>query len=248
MGPGSARDLSGAALTVHDDRDPTIQRIERTLKRPASVRPRSRRQLQDARPGLAPESTRLLEVPLALEIERRFLVSGMEWQRHSQWQARLRQGYLSRPGDGLTVRVRCSEPLLGQSPLQAWLTLKAPPASGGSARAVPAGQALSRLEFEYAIPPADAEALLSLTDQQLLKIRHGLDLVGGDWVLDVFEDANAPLVVAEVELEHPDQPVELPAWCRREITGRRELSNAALAARPFSFWSETDRMELLHGL
>ena len=193
-------------------------------------------------------------MPLALEIERRFLVSGMDWLRHSLWQARLRQGYLSRPGDGLTVRVRSSEPLRGQSSPQAWLTLKAPPPSAGSVHAISvgstalgpgSGQALTRLEFEYAIPSADAEALLALTDQQLCKTRHGLDLEGGDWVLDVFEGDNAPLVVAEVELARPDQPIDLPAWCVREITDRRDLSNAALAALPLVRWGEAERHALL---
>ncbi len=166
----------------------------------------------------------------------------------------MRQGYLSRPGDGLTVRVRSSEPLQGQSSPQAWLTLKAPSLSAGAVNAISvgpeatgpgSGQALTRLEFEYEIPSADAEALLALTDQQLCKIRHGLDLAGGDWVLDVFEGDNAPLVVAEVELAHPDQPVDLPAWCVREITGRRDLSNAALAAFPLVRWTEAERHELL---
>ncbi len=204
-------------------------------------------------------------------------MSGLDWQRHSVWQARLRQGYLSRSGDGPTVRVRSSEPLQGKSGPEAWLTLKAAPpgaspndgfgdvraavsalpapsgpanalAAGSDSGSPGAGQALSRLEFEYAIPPADAEVLLALTDEQLVKIRHGLDLAGGDWVLDVFEGANAPLVVAEVELEHPDQPVELPPWCVRELTDRRDLSNAALAARPLAQWSEAERLELLAGL
>lgn len=215
-----------------------------------------------------------LEGGLALEIERRFLVRGEHWRHHVLWQARLRQGYLSRPGDALIVRVRTSEPLQGGGADQAWLTLKAPPPearstpgaaltslTGAEALAVPAapqtslpaqgegltGLALSRLEFEYTIPTADAEVMLALTEQQLVKCRHGLDLAGGDWVLDVFEGANAPLVVAEVELEHPDQEVELPAWCVRELTGRRELSNAALAARPLLRWSEPERSDLLEG-
>lgn len=165
----------------------------------------------------------------------------------------------------------------GGAAQQAWLTLKAPaPSSGqrqpeGPSLAAPdgpaagdalssvqtalqargeglAGLALSRLEFEYAIPTADAEALLALTEQRLVKCRHGLDLPGGDWVLDVFEAENAPLVVAEVELEHPDQPVDLPAWCIRDVTGRRDLSNAALAARSLARWSEAERCELLSGL
>lgn len=205
------------------------------------------------------ESSVLEGVVLALEIERRFLVGGSDWRYHSLWQVRLRQGYLSRPGDGLTVRVRTSEPLQGGAVEQAWLTLKAPPPAPqrpsasevpdlADPGAAPSGPALSRLEFEYGIPPADAEAMLSLTPQQLVKCRHGLNLPGGDWVLDVFEGGNAPLVVAEVELEHPDQPVDLPAWCVREVTDRRDLSNAALAARPLTVWSDGERSELLAGL
>jgi CYTH domain-containing protein len=187
---------------------------------------------------------------LALEIERRFLVLAEGWRSHVRWQARLQQGYLVQGADGLTVRVRASESLSGEGS-QAWLTLKAaPPRSGpgagaGAEQPLRPGQALSRLEFEYAIPPADAQALLALAPHQLGKIRYGLDLPGGDWVLDVFEAGNAPLVVAEVELEDPDQPVTVPPWCGLELTGRHELSNAALAARPLVLWSEAERQALL---
>jgi CYTH domain-containing protein len=193
---------------------------------------------------------------LALEIERRFLVAGEAWRRHSLWQARLRQGYLSQPGEGLTVRIRTSEPLMAEPGIvRAWLTLKAPPpgsgaippAGGGdpSSAAPSFAAALTRLEFEYAIPPADAEAMLALTSQQVVKCRHGLNLEGGDWVLDVFEGANAPLVVAEVELTTPEQPVMPPSWCIRELTGLQALSNAALAARPLRQWHEDERRALL---
>jgi adenylate cyclase len=171
---------------------------------------------------------------MALEIERRFLVVGDGWRPLVRWSARLRQGYLSRAGDSLTLRVRLSE---ASGPAQAWLTLKAPPPGGADP--------LTRLEFEYPIPLADGEALLALTAQRVAKWRHGLDLPGGDWVLDVFEGANAPLVVAEVELAAADQPLELPAWCARELSGRHELSNAALAARPLAVWSQSERHSLL---
>ncbi len=192
------------------------------------------------------------EVPLALEIERRFLVLGQGWRPHVRWQARLRQGYLLSGAAGLTLRVRTSEPLAGAG-LQAaaWLTLKAPPPPSQLpspvAPAVAPAQALAltRLEFEYPIPAADAQALLELAPHQLFKCRYGLDLAGGDWVLDVFEAGNAPLVVVEVELEAADQQVSLPPWCGKEVTGRHELSNAALAARPLALWSESERQALL---
>ncbi|MCX5949532.1 MAG: CYTH domain-containing protein [Cyanobacteria bacterium] len=191
---------------------------------------------------------------MALEIERRFLVQAEGWRSHVSWQARLQQGYLVQGAAGLTLRVRASESLSGEGS-QAWLTLKAaPPRPGPGPGAGPAaeqplrpGQALSRLEFEYAIPTEDAQVLLALAPHQLRKCRYGLDLAGGDWVLDVFEGDNAPLVVAEVELEDPEQTVVLPPWCGLELTGRHDLSNAALAARPLAQWSEAERQALLAG-
>jgi CYTH domain-containing protein len=163
---------------------------------------------------------------MGLEIERRFLVEGQEWNTHSRWQRRLRQGYLAATAAGFTVRVRIS------ANSQAWITLKADAAG------------IARHEFEYPIPLGDAEALLTLAPHQLSKVRHGLDLPGGDWVVDVFEADNEPLVLAEVELEWADQPLEVPLWCGAEITGLAELSNAALAVRPFGAWTEAERQAL----
>jgi CYTH domain-containing protein len=157
------------------------------------------------------------------------------------WQRQLQQGYLSRAGDGLTLRVRISS--APPQPAAAWLTLKAPPHDRHSG---PDG--LVRQEFEYPIPLEDAQAMLALTTQQVSKQRYGLDLDGGDWVVDVFEGANHPLVVAEVELDHAEQSLVLPTWCGLELTGRHELSNAALAHRPFSCWAAEERQPLLHAL
>jgi adenylate cyclase len=185
---------------------------------------------------------------VALEIERRFLVAGDDWRPHVRWQQQLRQGYLHSSTDGLTVRVRLSGPtacpgpaaagLPAQPPAEprAWLTLKA--------KATPdqehPGFALSRLEYEYLIPVDDAEELLQLSGRRIEKRRHGLDLPGGEWVLDVFEAGNAPLVVAEVELASATAVVAVPSWCVRELTGRHDLSNAALASRPLAQWSRAE--------
>ncbi|MBM5809479.1 MAG: CYTH domain-containing protein [Cyanobacteria bacterium M_surface_7_m2_040] len=173
---------------------------------------------------------------MALEIERRFLVQlgpAEPWRGHVTWQARLQQGYLSASPEGFTTRVRHD----GDG--GAWLTLKC---------AATASQGLVRHEFEYPIPPADAEALLQLSPQALSKSRYGLDLPGGDWVLDVFDAANAPLVIAEVELTSADQDLAVPAWCLREITGQGRFSNAALAACPLSRWDARERRQLLQAL
>jgi adenylate cyclase len=160
---------------------------------------------------------------MALEIERRFLVAGDGWRDHVRWSRNLQQGYLAGSPTGLTLRVR------SDGAGAAWLTLKYPAAG------------IARHEFEYAIPSADAAALLERSEARLLKCRYGLDLPGGDWVLDLFEAENAPLVIAEVELESEQQSLELPGWCCREITGLGAFSNAALAQRPFASWSAAER-------
>ena len=166
---------------------------------------------------------------MALEIERRFLVQGDGWRSHVSRSQQLRQGYLVAGPDGFTVRVRESE-------LEAWLTLKAPASADG----------LVRHEFEYPIPLSDAANLLAICPWQLAKTRHRLNLEGGEWVLDAFEGANAPLLVAEVELDSMDRLVTPPDWCGLEITGRQELSNAALARRPLASWSGSEQRALLN--
>jgi CYTH domain-containing protein len=180
---------------------------------------------------------------MALEIERRFLVAGDGWRLHADAPQALAQGYLSASSEGLTLRVRQAAPLpaedgwaptaaaaaAGSGAGEAWLTLKLPAAG------------IARHEFEYAIPALDAEQLLALCPTALRKRRHPLALPGGDWVLDVFEGPNAPLVIAEVELERCDSPVTVPPWCVRELTGDGRFSNAALARQPFAGWPDADR-------
>lgn len=171
---------------------------------------------------------------MALEIERRFLVIGSGWRAHVGWEAELNQGYLLRREDGLTVRVRLQEQR-NQEP-RSWLTIKAVPKSGAPAHA--------RLEYEYPIPIPDAQAILALASSRLTKNRHGLLLPGGDWILDVFSGENAPLVIAEVELKHPEDPLEIPPWCGKEITGLHQFSNASLSFNPIQKW-EKEAVEAL---
>ena len=142
---------------------------------------------------------------MALEIERRFFVVSEAWQELSLKHEQLDQGYLSEGQEAVVVRVRRSQQ-------HAWLTLKAP-----------TNNPEIRQEFEYTIPAADAEALLALTPRRVEKTRHHLNCPGGDWVVDVFAGANAPLVIAEVERSDPEAQLTIPSWCGEEITGRGEL-------------------------
>mgnify|MGYP003579048063 CR=1 FL=1 len=53
----------------------------------------------------------------------------------------------------------------------------------------------------------------------------------------MFEGDNAGLVIAEVELRHESQPVDLPAWIGPEVTGQPQYYNSALVRRPFVTWA-----------
>ena len=162
---------------------------------------------------------------MAVEIERRFLLTGEGWRSLAGAPQPLRQGYLAASADGVTVRVR----LRGVE--AAWLTLKAAADAIG----------LVRHEFEYAIPVSDAESLWTLAPHRLEKTRFALSLVGGDWVVDQFAGRNGPLLLAEVELPSAQTALEIPAWCGREITGDARWSNAALARRPLQDWPLAER-------
>ena len=162
---------------------------------------------------------------MAVEIERRFLLTGDGWRSLAGEPQPLRQGYLAASAEGVTVRIR----LRGAD--AAWLTLKAAADAIG----------LVRHEFEYAIPVEDAESLWSLAPHRLEKTRYELSLASGDWVVDQFAGRNGPLLLAEVELPSAQTPLEIPSWCGQEITGDGRWSNAALARRPLQDWPLAER-------
>lgn len=148
---------------------------------------------------------------MGIEIERRFLITDDRWRPAVTGTRRLRQGYLARE-DGVAVRLRID---------------------GGAARLTIKGRGgLSRPEFEYALPLAEAEEMLATlcTGRSITKTRHLVPHGGLTWEVDVFEGPLAGLVIAEVELPSTDHPVGLPAWAGREITGDHRYANAALAS------------------
>ncbi|MBN2885751.1 MAG: CYTH domain-containing protein [Chromatiaceae bacterium] len=164
---------------------------------------------------------------MGVEIERKFLVRGEGWRDAVEASWPIRQGYLAAPeplaasGARATVRVR-------RSGEQAFLTIKGPGQGAGLARA----------EFEYPIPPADADALLAelALPGMIEKVRHRVRHGAHGWELDVFAGENAGLVLAELELTHEDEPFERPDWLGEEVTQDGRYYNAALARHPFSRW------------
>ncbi len=158
---------------------------------------------------------------MGTEIERKYLTRDDSWRAGADGKV-YRQGYLSVKADR-NVRVRT----IGET---GYLTIK-----GRSA-------GITRLEFEYEIPIADARDLLDrlcfkpLIEKTRYKIEHG----GLVWEVDEFAGDNAGLVVAEVELTSEGQAIELPPWVGREVTDDPRYFNARLVEMPFSKWAEAD--------
>lgn len=151
---------------------------------------------------------------MASEIERKFLVSDDAWNDGSTG-VRIAQGYLSLDPER-SVRVR----LAGEN---AWITVKG------------RTQGLTRAEFEYPIPPADARDLLDICLPSVIdKTRHRIHFGGHLWEIDVFHGANEGLVIAEVELDDESASPELPPWLGAEVSSDFRYFNASLAVSPFS--------------
>jgi adenylate cyclase len=159
---------------------------------------------------------------MAIEIERKFLVSGDQWRTDESGielqGVAFRQGYLPAVG-GTTVRVR----LQGKA---AKLTIKGKT------------EGISRLEYEYDIPTEDAHEMLDQLCQKPLieKTRYCRKEHDMLWEIDVFEGENAGLIVAEVELGCEQQALSLPDWVGQEVSGDDRYYNVNLVANPYQKW------------
>lgn len=157
---------------------------------------------------------------MAQEIERKFLVEGDGWRKAVIGEHRLVQGYLAH-NERSAIRVRIKDQ-------KALLTIKS------------AVSGITRAEFEYEIPMADAEVLLhQLARQPLIdKTRYLVRVGDHTWELDLFRGDNEGLVMAEIELESADESFEIPNWAGREVSDDRRYYNANLAEHPFKAWGK----------
>ncbi|WP_319509440.1 CYTH domain-containing protein [uncultured Draconibacterium sp.] len=151
-----------------------------------------------------------------IEIERKFLVDTNKWSPKDDGNP-IVQGYLSTDKERV-VRVR----IKGK---KAWLTIK------GKTNGI------SRIEMEYEIPLNEAEILMNLChDFPIRKKRYVEEIDGMIWEIDVFEDKNNGLVLAEVELSDENQKVKLPNWILTEVSNDHRYFNAWLSEHPYTSW------------
>lgn len=155
---------------------------------------------------------------MGVEVEHKFLVSSDSWRAHVLESTRIVQGYLARGRATVRVRIRAH---------RAFLTVKGP-TSG-----------VSRSEFEYPIPVEDAQLMLDeLADGPVVeKVRHLVRVDEHIWEVDEFGGANAPLVMAEVELRAADEEFALPEWAGQDVSDDQRYYNVNLATTPYSTWS-----------
>ena len=159
---------------------------------------------------------------MAQEIERKFLVDAARLGP-LQDGVDIQQGFI--PTRGLTVvRARLAAG-------RAWLTLK-----GGNDGA-------TRTEFEYEIPPSDARQVIAeMCDGRVIaKTRYSRQYGNHLWEIDVFHGDNSGLVIAEVELRHEQEAIQLPDWIVGEVTGDIRYYNVNLLAHPYCKWARADQ-------
>jgi len=155
---------------------------------------------------------------MGVEIERKYLVKSDAWRELADAGTEYLQGYLIGARQA-SVRVRIE----GN---QAFLNIKSMTLD------------ISRLEFQYPIPLADArEMLAQLCAKPLVeKTRYRVPHANHVWEVDVFVGVNQGLIVAEVELAAEDESLELPSWIGEEVSHDARYYNVNLARQPYTTW------------
>jgi CYTH domain-containing protein len=162
---------------------------------------------------------------MAIEIERKFLVTSDAWRAGATPHA-ITQGYLAREPHR-TVRVRLRDE-------EAWMTVKGPTTG------------ISREEVEFILDHGIARELLALClDGRIEKTRHELWQGGMLWEIDEFHGSNAGLIVAEVELPDAAHAIERPSWLGAEVSHDLRFSNSQLARRPWLDWTDEERAAVM---
>lgn len=146
---------------------------------------------------------------MAKEIERKFLVTDNSYKAMAVKSVHIIQGYLSRSREA-TVRVRIKDD-------HAFLTIKG------------ITEGISRNEWEYEIPMADAREMLANCEGTVIdKMRYIVPFEGFTWEVDEFGGKLAPLCIAEVELPSADASPILPPFVGADVSGNPAYYNSNL--------------------
>ena len=142
---------------------------------------------------------------MALEIERKFIVTDSSYKSLAKGKKHIVQAYLSTTPDA-TVRLRIIDE-------RAFITVKSRNAG------------CCRNEWEYGISVADATEMIASCNitEVLEKTRHYVEYAGRLWEIDEFE------------LSHSDEAFELPPFAGAEVTGDSRYYNSTLISLSYPF-------------
>jgi CYTH domain-containing protein len=138
------------------------------------------------------------------EIERKFLILSDEWKTQVRGQVELRDGLVATSG-GRKVRIRTYDD-------RATITVKG------------ARQGVSRDEFEYPIPLADALEMLEhhCEGRIIQKTRYYVQEEDFVFEINVYHGVLAGIVIAEAELTAIESDFPRPKWLGEEVTGQEK--------------------------
>ena len=143
---------------------------------------------------------------MAKEIERKFLVTDSQFIKSLDGGTRIVQAYLSTNPDA-TVRIR----IMGN---HAFLTVKS------------RNVGISRGEWEYEIPIADAEEMIEQCglNDRIVKTRYRLNR----WEIDVFHEQLEGLVIAEIEMTDINESIQIPHFIGQAVSDDPRYFNSNL--------------------
>jgi len=148
---------------------------------------------------------------MPIEIERKFLVKNLDFIKDSSSKKLIEQGYLSKDPNRI-VRVRIIDN-------KGFLTFKGKSFDGGT----------SRVEIEKEISIKDANELMKLCIPIIIrKVRYIINKNNLIFEVDVFQEHNKGLIVAEVELDSKKEKIIKPNWLGKEVTGIKKYYNSQL--------------------
>jgi adenylate cyclase len=147
-----------------------------------------------------------------LEIERKYLLSGLPRHPRAIYTLEIEQGYL--PG---VVRLRHQRSSSGAEKF--FQTVKS-------------GVGVQRTEIESEIDREEFERLWPETQGRRVRKRRHVVANGDDhWEIDEFLDRD--LVLAELEFDDPEHSVTIPDWLKpvlvRDVTDEPQFTNRSLA-------------------
>lgn len=157
---------------------------------------------------------------MGTEIERKFLLASDAWRSKVERSVPMVQVYLAHTPQA-QVRLR-------RTGDKAYVTVKG------------AKTGISRAEIETEVPVSFADQILEARLYVLspvVKTRHLVPVDGHVFEIDEYAEANAGLVVAELELPAEDTPYPQPDWLGEEVSADPRYANLALAESPYTTWA-----------